>query len=116
MAGFVEKIAGVKQTFGIDNEAAWLQRDAGQEGVGGERREANGKAIFRSQSRIRVAVGSSIDVEFSARRGPPILASFARSGISTPPQRAVIQSEAVEGSLHSCWCPSCVMEFSRNRQ
>jgi len=44
MAGFVEEIAGVEQTFGVDSEAAWLQRDSGQEGVVAERREANGKA------------------------------------------------------------------------
>ena len=44
MAGFVEEIPGIEQAIGIDDEAAWRQRDAGQEGIGAERREANGQA------------------------------------------------------------------------
>ncbi len=44
MARFVEEITGVEQTFGVDDEAARRQRDAGQEGAGAEGREANGEA------------------------------------------------------------------------
>ena len=36
MAGFVEKITGIEQTFGVDDEAARFQCDAGQESVGAE--------------------------------------------------------------------------------
>jgi len=43
MAGFVEEITGVEQTLWVDDEAARLQCDAGQEGVGTEGREANGE-------------------------------------------------------------------------
>jgi len=47
MASFVEQISRVKQTLGVNDEAAWLKRDAGQEGVGAKRREANGQADLR---------------------------------------------------------------------
>ena len=33
MAGFVEEIAWVKETLGVNDQAARLQRDAGKEGV-----------------------------------------------------------------------------------
>jgi hypothetical protein len=44
MSGFMEEITGVEQALGVYDEAAWFKRDAGQEGVGSEGREANGEA------------------------------------------------------------------------
>jgi hypothetical protein len=44
MSGFMEEITGVEQALGVYDEAAWFERDAGQEGVGSEGREANGEA------------------------------------------------------------------------
>jgi hypothetical protein len=59
MAGLMEEIAGVKQTLGVDDEASRLDHDARQERAGVERCEANGEAD------LRIAVGSSIDLEFN---------------------------------------------------
>ena len=43
MAGLVKEIARVEQTLGVHDEAARFQRDAGQETVGGDWRQANGE-------------------------------------------------------------------------
>jgi len=44
MAGFMEQVAGMEETFGVDDEAAGLERDAGLEGVWAVGRETDGEA------------------------------------------------------------------------
>ncbi len=66
MAGFVEEIAGIEQAIGVDDEAAWRQRDAGQEGIGVEGREANGQADLPEPVEDKGCGGMKHRVEFSA--------------------------------------------------
>ena len=44
MAGLVKQVAGIQQPLGIDDQAARFQRNAGQERIRAQRRQANGKA------------------------------------------------------------------------
>ncbi|MFZ1008770.1 MAG: hypothetical protein WAN65_18170 [Candidatus Sulfotelmatobacter sp.] len=88
MASFVEEIPGVEQAIGVDDEAARRERDARQEGISAEGSEVNGQAdLCRSQSRTRVAAGSSI-------------------GMSLAPMRAAVHSGSRSLEDRSFECPS----------
>jgi hypothetical protein len=81
MARFMEQVAGIVEAVGVDDEAAGFECDAGEEGVRGERGEADGEAdlakpvedlfgsgVEHGKSVVQWAVGSGQFAVNSAQR------------------------------------------------